>query len=107
MRQVVDEVLKTEEQAQEIVKSARREAAKIKNVAGNEIAEKVKNARIEAQSSIRDKVAKAREQAGKEYQQAVEDTKQSIERYMQLSKEEIDSIVKKIVQFIILPKFRR
>jgi len=107
MQEVVDEVLKAEAGAQEIIDKAGQEAAHLKQQAENETNRRIAEAREKARKLVQDRVAAERDRAASEYTAAIRDAETKNERFWEQNAEKIDGLVKRLVDFLVTPEFEK
>jgi vacuolar-type H+-ATPase subunit H len=105
MQEIVEQVLKTEAQAEKILQDARRQAAELKTQLENEIAQSIKQARLESQKQVQEQVRKAQEQAAENRTRALR-TAEEESRHL-LEDVKVDSLVEEVTLFVIKPEFRK
>lgn len=107
MQDVVDEVLKAEAKAEKIITQAKEKAQIIKQQIEQEVSQRINDARLESQKLIQNKVSKAKEQASRKHQKAVELAEAESKEFWEQNLDNIDLVIEKIVQFILIPEFER
>jgi len=105
--EIVDEVLKVEKNAEEIVNKAREEASLNKNNLEIELDEKIKTAKNEAQKYIQESVKKAKEEADKKYNQALCEAERKNQLFLKENENKLQTVTEDIVKFIITPEYLR
>ncbi len=107
MQDVVDEVLKAEAGAEEIITKAREKAQSVRQEAEQEINRRIAEAREKARKIIQDKVSAAKEQAAAEYKEAIRNAERQSEEFWQHNMGKVTAVVEKLAAFIITPEFER
>jgi vacuolar-type H+-ATPase subunit H len=107
MQDVVDEVLKAEAGAEEIIAKAREKAQGLRQEAEQEINRKVAEAREKARKIIQDKVSSAKEQAAAEYKEAISSAERRSQEFWERNTEKVTTVVEKLAAYIITPEFER
>ena len=107
MQDIVDEVLKAEEKAKEFIQEARKNAAEQKSAVENEVGQKIKDARAEAQKIIQNGIAAAREKADLEYKRAIQKAQEENTDFMKRNKSRIEAIVEQVTELVITPEHKK
>jgi V/A-type H+-transporting ATPase subunit G/H len=107
MQEIVDEVLHAEQTAEQIVKDARQKSMEMKNAFENEMSEKVKAAKEDAQKYIQEAVKEAKENAEKTYETAVKEAEKKNLDFYSKNEEKIKLIIDEITRIIITPEYNR
>lgn len=107
MQKIVEEVLAAEEKAKTLLENARQEATRLKNSVEQEMADKIKTAREQAQEFIKEGIRKTRETANAEYEKIITETEKANALFMTENAEKIEALVKKVSEIIITPEFYR
>jgi len=105
MQEIVEQVLKTEAQAEKILQDARRQAAELKTRLESEIAQSIKQARLKSQKYVQEQVQKAQEQAAENRIRALQTTEEESRHLLEDVK--LDSLVEEVALFVIKPEFRK
>jgi vacuolar-type H+-ATPase subunit E/Vma4 len=100
MKEIVDEVLKTEEEAARIVQEARDKASQMKSSLEAETSEIVKKAKEDAQHIILDAVAKARTDADADYRNAMTEVDAENKKFMEKNEGKIGRLVDRIIELV-------
>ena len=107
MSDVIDEVVKAEEDARGLVEAARKEASATRSSADAEVARIVSAAREEAAVLLRQAVAKAREEATAATTGAVATAESAGAAYLDAHREALGELVEAIVGYICTPEYGR
>jgi vacuolar-type H+-ATPase subunit E/Vma4 len=107
MQEIVNEVLKTEEQAARIVQEAREKASIIKSSVESEINDILKKAKEKAQHIILEEITKARTDSELEYKNAIKEVEEKNKDFLMHNETKFDGIVGKIIQITSSPEFDR
>jgi len=107
MQEIVDEVLKTEENASLVVQKAREEALRIKTTSEAEIGESIKNAKATAQKLILDEVAHAKAETDAEYKNAIKKIEEKNASFLVQNEKKIASIVDKIIAIVVNTEYEK
>ncbi len=107
MNDIVDEVLKVEDEAKELIQEALKNAALKKSALENEVSQKIKDAREQAQKLIHDSADAAREKADLEYKQAIQRAEKENTDFMNRNKSRIETIVNQVTDLVITPEYKK
>ncbi|MBN2441951.1 MAG: hypothetical protein JXJ04_11410 [Spirochaetales bacterium] len=107
MNEIVDDVLKVEEEAEHIVREAREQAQKEKNALEIELTGKLKQAKEDAQNLIQEAISRAKEETNKEYKDIIEKAEEDNRKFLKENSKKVDEIVENIVNLIITPEYNR
>jgi vacuolar-type H+-ATPase subunit H len=107
MQEIVDEVLQAEQMAEQIVKSARQKSMEMKTASENELSERVKKAREDAQKFIQEAVIEAKEKAREDYENAVKKDEEKNLDFYKKNEEKVKLIIDEIIHLIITPEYSR
>lgn len=106
MFEIVDEIVQAERRAEQIVSEARDEAEKIRSDFDAEEREALSNAREEAAEILRRRVESAREEENRRLQEALS-AQESGEQFLQRHPDEVDKVVDRITELLIIPEHER
>jgi vacuolar-type H+-ATPase subunit H len=107
MQEIIDEVLKVEEEANGVVSKAQETALQMKTDADNELNNRIKDAREESRQSISREVEKARAAADSEYREAIDRANREKDKFLGENRDRIKEIVGEIADLIITPEYDR
>ena len=101
MKEVLQEILDAEKEAEEKVKQAREDAAKIRREADERCEEILKNAREEAHGVAREIATRAEEAVEKEYRAELEKAEENKNRFIEEESGRIDALVDRLTGMIL------
>ncbi len=104
MREVIEEILGTEKQAQRTVEDARKRAAEIRAHADAESADILARARADAQLLMREQGDAARERARAKHQAAVGQATEENRIFLQQQEAGLEQLVDRVVRIILRPE---
>ena len=104
MREVVDEILKAEKEARDVVSQAREKAEKIRADAEEEYNAKMASGRAEAQKLIRDRLAAARLEMESREAELARRAEGERERYRTRHHTQIERLAASIVSRLVVPE---
>jgi len=104
MREVIEEILGKEKDAQRAVEEARARAAEIKAKAELDAAAAVSSARDEAQRILKDEAEKARERVRLTHRKAVEAAEAENARFLERQRPTLEALVGRVVELIVTPE---
>jgi vacuolar-type H+-ATPase subunit H len=107
MQEIVEQVLKTEEEAEKILQEARRKAAELKTRGENEVSLKIKQARQEAQQKVQEAVLAAQQQAEESRRQTLEEAEAESRHLLAEGTDKLASLVEEVAAFVVKPEFRK
>jgi vacuolar-type H+-ATPase subunit H len=107
MQEIVDEVIKTEEQATRIVGQAREKAAQIKNSVEMELNEGIKKAKEDAQNLLLEAMVVVRKEADAAYENAMKETEKTNRDFMTGNESKFENIIDKIIELTKSPDYDR
>ena len=107
MSDIIDDVLRAETDAQEIVEEAKRSASRRRTAADTEAAKIVADAREEASRLLKEELARAKAQAQATTDDAVGGAEQSGRKYMDENSRVMRELVQSVVSYITTPEYGR
>ena len=106
MLEILNEILEAERRAEETVKQAREEAAKLSGAAEAEVSRTLTEARERARESYQDAINEARSRAEKSRQDE-DRISTDADAFMESRKDAISEAVDRITDRILTPEYRR
>lgn len=107
MQEIVEQVLKTEEQAEKILQEARKQAAELKTRLESEISQSIKKARAGAQRRVQESILAAQQQAEESRRKALKEAEAESVHFMESGKDKLDSLIEEVAVFVTKPEFRK
>jgi vacuolar-type H+-ATPase subunit H len=107
MNEIVDEVLKAEQEAEKLVENAREQIQKKRNGLETELADRLKKARDAAQEMIQETITRAKEETQKEYSDIMMKAEAENREFLEKNASKVDKIIENIVHLIITPEYNR
>ena len=107
MQEIVDDVLKAEEQAEAVIQQAREKAQHLQNSVENTLSDKLKKAREDAQNRIRETVELSKARADKKYREVLEKAEEDNKEFLKENSDKVNRIIDDIVKLIITPEYKR
>ncbi len=104
MREVIEEILGKEKDAQRTVEAAKSRAAELKAKADVESAGNLSAAREEAQRILRDEAEKARSEAREAHRLAVEAAEKQNAGFLERHRPTLEALVADVVRLILTPE---
>ena len=104
MREVIDEILGTEKDAERILAEARKAAEDLKTAADTEAAGIVASAREDAQTILRDETQRAREQARAAHDALVRKAEEENRRFLERQEGNLSQLVDRVVDLLRTPE---
>jgi vacuolar-type H+-ATPase subunit H len=104
MQQIVDQVLKAEEEAESILNAARAKAQELRSQAERELTEELNSARQEAQRLLQQGVAQAKQEAQKTRESALARTEEQNRDFFSKNSAKIDLAVERIMALLSTPE---
>ncbi len=101
MQEILDEVLKTEEEAEEAVKAAHAKGAALKQEAETAASETIRKARQKARELIHEGVASEKEEAERKRKEALKKAEEDQEAFFKRKKDAIEEAADSVVEIII------
>ncbi|MBN1696382.1 MAG: hypothetical protein JW881_02605 [Spirochaetales bacterium] len=107
MQEIVDEVLKAEEEAEAVVKDARQKAMEMKTNAENRVSDKMKKAKEDAQISIQNAVKTAKDQARAAHEKAIKEAEEANNEFYKKNEKKIRLVIDEVARLILIPEYDR
>ena len=104
---VLDEIIKAEKDAENIVQQAREKAAEIVAQADSDYNKAIISAREESQKKIQDSVAAAKDKAVLALNKAIEQAEKDNLAFLEKSSERTDAIANIIVDMLLKPEYEQ
>lgn len=106
MFEIVDEIVRAERQAEQIVSEARTEAEEIRSSFDAEERDALADAQQEAARVLRERIDTAREEADERLRQALS-AERSAEQYMEAHPRRVAEAVDRVVDLLLTPEYTR
>lgn len=107
MNEIVDEVIKAEQEAEKIVDQAREQVQEERNTLELELNERLKQAKEAAQKLMQETIARAKKEAQQEYSDIITKAEEENKVFLQENADKVDKIIENIVHLIITPEYNR
>lgn len=104
MREVIDEILGTEKEAERIVEEARAAAAEVRSRADAQTAKLIAAAREDAQAILKEETRRARERARAAHEALSRQAEEENRRFLQRQEENVRRLVDSVVALILTPE---
>lgn len=102
---VLNEIIKSEKEAEAVIQEARGKAAEIVSKADAEYNSSISSAREENQKKIQEEIRKAHDKASESFTAAVKDAEKENSAFFEESKERTDSVAKNIAESLLKPEY--
>jgi vacuolar-type H+-ATPase subunit H len=107
MKEILQEVLKAEEEAEKIIRDANETVIKQRSTTETKANETIKKAKARAQEILQEQVQKARHEASEEKERVFEDITRQIGNFGFEQEEKIKGVIKEISSLILTPDLPR
>ena len=107
MKEFVDKVLEAEKETEGLVGEARVKADQIRSRADAEVADRIRQAKQQAQELIRRRVDEARARVNEEHRRETEQAHRTSESYFTQNADRLDRIVDAVTRLIVEPGYRK
>lgn len=102
---VLNEIIKSEKEAEAVIQEAREKASEIVSKADAEYKSSITGAREENQKKIQEEIQKAHDKASESFAAAVKEAEKENSDFFEQSKERTDSVAKDIAESLLKPEF--
>jgi vacuolar-type H+-ATPase subunit H len=107
VREVIEEILGTEKEAERIVEAARAAAAEVTGKAEADTAQLLAAARDEAQAVLKEEMRRARERAQAAHEALARKAEEENRRFLERQESNILRLVDRVVALVVTPEHAR
>lgn len=107
MGDIIDDVLKAEERAEEIIREARKRETEMRRAIEEELSAMQATANERAQKLMEQRLERVQMEANKAYDEAVTTAEEENKQFFRRSKRQLERIVNEIVRYVITPEYKR
>jgi vacuolar-type H+-ATPase subunit H len=107
MQEVIDELLKAEAEAQQLIVRAQEEAQKMKSQVETDYSAKVSETREQARRTVLARAEQARKELGNANMQALKKAQAEIESRFREQQPAIEHITAAVIDLIVTPEYER
>lgn len=103
--EIIDDLLKAENDAAKILEDSKLEALQIRMKVDSDVNQKIKEEKLMLQKRNQENLLKEKEKLEKKYHSIIQEIEMKNQEFKINNKEKIDSVINKIIDFIIKPFF--